>query len=229
MKGIFSLLAKARLIELSADERALAQGSAAELPASDVTLAPAPAEPVPVAVPVAPAEGEIAEGKPLEEIFVEAGIPPTPFPAERLLRLLDGLRAMDAATRKTAVLAMDAADDNWQIGDPLVDAQRKIGALEGYKQGLQAHVRAAEEAAAAAIQEINARQESTAAQIRTQIHELEQLLEREVARSTQEIARLEAGQRAAHEAAAREGRRMDQEIERLREILAQFAQTSIAA
>jgi hypothetical protein len=76
------------------------------------------------------------EGIALADIFAAAGVPDSPYPAEKLLRLLDGLRAMDAGTRKAAVLAMDAADDNWQIGDCIADADRKISALDAYKQQL---------------------------------------------------------------------------------------------
>jgi hypothetical protein len=44
------------------------------------------------------------------------------------------------------------------------------------------------------------------------------LLEREVTRAAQETTSVEAGLRAARESVARETRRMDAEIERLREI-----------
>lgn len=219
VKGVLDLLARAKLIELSEEEKVEVE------PAAPITMpAEEPAPPPPQAMPEG--DAEIAEGRSLEEIFAAADLPPSPFPAERLLRLLDGLRAMDATTRKTAVQAMDAADDNWQIADPLLDAQRKIGVLERHKQLLAAQLRAKEQHTAALIEETGAQRERTTAEIRKQIHELEQLLEREVAKSTQEGTRLEAELRAAREAAAREGRRMDVEIDRLREIPAQFAQTT---
>ena len=225
MKGVLNLLARAKLIELSDEEKATAEDSAA------VEAAGQPAQetiPFPASEPVATDECEIAEGKALDEIYAGAGVASSPFPAERLLRLLDGLRAMDAVTRKTAVLAMDAADDNWQIADPVLDAQRKIAALDGYKQYLDAQVRGSEKNTTASIGEISARQEQTVAEIRKQIHELEQLLERELARSTQEITRLDAVLRATREAAARERHRMDVEMDRLREIPAQFVPANSA-
>lgn len=220
MKGILDLLAKARLVELSEDERA--QASPAEQVAPiQVEQAP-PAEVPSASLPAA--ECEIEEGKPLEEVFSLAGLTPAPFPAEKLLRLLDGLRAMDAATRKTAVLAMDAADDNWQIADPILDAQRKIAALEAYKRRLAEQVAGAEKHAGTQIAEIKTGLERTTAEIRTQISELERLLEREVTKAAQQTTSLEAGLRATREAAARELRRMDTEIARLAEIPASFAQ-----
>lgn len=220
MKGILDLLAKARLVELSEDERA--QASPAEQVAPIPVEQAPPAEAPPVSLPAA--ECEIEEGKPLEEVFALAELASAPFPAEKLLRLLDGLRAMDAATRKTAVLAMDAADDNWQIADPILDAQRKIAALEAYKQRLAEQVAGAEKHAGTQIAEIKTGLDRTTAEIRTQISELEQLLEREVTKAAQQTTNLEAGVRATREAAARELRRMDTEIARLAEIPASFAQ-----
>lgn len=221
MKGLLDLLAKARLVELSDDERAQA-GATQEISPAPLQEAPAPAVAPP---PLSAEECEIAEGMPLEEIFTLAGVAPTAFPAEKLLRLLDGLRAMDAATRKTAVLAMDAADDNWQIADPVLDAQRKIAALEAYKQRLAEQVTGAEKNTGAQISEIKSGLDRATAEIRTQISELERLLEREVAKAAQETASLEAALRATREAAARELRRMDAEIGRFAEIPAGFAQS----
>ncbi len=135
MKGFLGLLAKAKLVDLSPDEQAALEGEQA--PAAQ-TPQPAPEVMLP---PPAAGESRIEEGKALDEIFALANIPPAAFSAEKLLRLLDGLRAMDATTRRAAVLAMDAADDNWTIADPVTDAQRKTAALEAYKQsGIRAAV-----------------------------------------------------------------------------------------
>jgi len=218
MKGFLGLLAKAKLVDLSPDEQAALEGEQA--PAAQ-TPQPAPEVMLP---PPAAGESRIEEGKALDEIFALANIPPAVFSAEKLLRLLDGLRAMDATTRRAAVLAMDAADDNWMIADPVTDAQRKTAALEAYKQRLTEQVAGAEQATAARIEEIRSGLERASAEIRAQITELERLLEREVAKSAQQTTSLEAGLRATREAAAREQRRMDKEIERLSEIPASFAQ-----
>lgn len=221
MKGFMSLLARAKLVELSEDERLVAELNA-EAPAV-VDAAPPPPPELP------PTDCEIAADQSFEAIFSAAGVAPVPFPAEKLLRLLDGLRAMDAATRKTAVLAMDAADDNWHVADCVVDAQRKIAALEAYKRHLAAQVAGSEQQTEAQIADIKTALEGATASIRTQIAELEQLLEREVTKAAQATTSLEAGLRATREAAAREARRMDGEIERLREIQAQFATPDGAA
>ncbi len=219
MKGLMEFLAKAKLIDLSEDERTVLP-PAGEASADAPGAAAAEVQVAPVPVP----EGGIDEGVALDDIFGLAEVPPSPFPAEKLLRLLDGLRAMDAATRKAAVLAMDAAEDSWQITDPLLDAQRKIAAIEAYKKRLAAQVAATEEQVSARIVEGKAALERTIAEIRAQIAELEQLLEREVARAAQESTGQQGDLRATREAAARELRRMDKEIERFAEIPASFSQ-----
>lgn len=221
MKGFMNLLARARLVELSDEERLAAEAAA------PIDSAPAPSAPPPPELP--PSDCEIAEERGFDAIFSAAGVAPVPFPAEKLLRLLDGLRAMDVVTRKTAVLAMDAADDNWHVADCVVDAQRKIAALDGYKRHLAAQVQGSERQTETQIADIKTTLENATTSIRTQIAELEQLLEREVTKAAQATTGLDAGLRATREAAAREARRMDGEIERLREILAQFATPDGAA
>ncbi len=236
MKGILNFLARAKLVELSEDERlaaseaethtagasAAAEADAApgRMPQESVDVSPVAPRAV-AAVPSDPLAGE-AEGIPLADIFAAAGVPDSPYPAEKLLRLLDGLRAMDAGTRKAAVLAMDAADDNWQIGDCIADADRKISALDAYKQQLNAQLQDREQQSAEVVNQIKLALDNSTAAIRKQIAELEQLLEREVTRAAQEATSVEAGLRAARESTAREARRMDAEIERLREIPTSF-------
>lgn len=213
------LLAAAKLVTLSEEERAQAQSEPVEIPTMTV-------DPVVNVAPVVPRlEGnDVVEGRAFEEIFASANLPPSPFPAERLLRLLDGLRAMDEATRKAAVMAMDGADENWTIADPVIDAQRKSAVLESYREGLTAQVASTEQTTAAKIAELTGDQGRAVAEIRKQILELEKLLEREVQKKTEQIAALDASLKATRDAVDREGRRITAEIDRLREIPAQFAQ-----
>lgn len=233
MKGILNLLAKAKLIELSEDEQLAAAGdpSPAALTAASESSADVPGlaphrEAGIDAMVAPPARGADAsqdlEGQAFADIFASAGVPASPYPAEKLLRLLDGLRAMDAGTRKAAVLAMDAADDNWQISDCVGDADLKIAALEEYKRQSIAQMEERERQSAELLNQIKAALDEATAAIRKQISELEQLREREVTRAAQETTGVEAGLRAARESAARETRRVDAEIERLREIPTTF-------
>ena len=243
MKGILNFLARANLIELSDDER-LAAAEAEQAAAGTQAYAAAPADaadapaeiggaspPPEVAAVGAPAE-QVAgkqEGILLPDIYAAAAVPASPYPAEKLLRLLDGLRAMDAGTRHAAVLAMDAADDNWQIVDCVRDAQFKISALGAYKEQLTGQLQNGEQQAAEVIDQIKLSLDKSSVAIRQQIAELEQLLEREVTRAAQETTRVEAGLRAARESSTRETRRMDAEIERLREIPNNFKAPDSAA
>jgi hypothetical protein len=221
MKGLMGLMERAGLLKLSESEK------------ENVTTVAEP-EAVVVAPPIPDAAvmigdaapGQVSEDRPLEDIFALAAVAPSPFPAEKLLRLLDGLRAMDMATRKAAVLAMDAADDNWTIADPVTDAQLKISALDVYKTALTKQVDTAEANTSAGVAEIKANLERTSAEIRAQIGELEQLLQREVGKASEDATKLEAALRATRESAAREFRRMDKEIERLSEIPSTFAQSA---
>ena len=224
MKGILSFLARANLVELSEEERLNAAVADVAATPDNLPLASEPVpEPEPPPLPVLNAEQcEVAGDRPLDEIYSSAGVPASPYPADKMLRLLDGLRAMDASTRKAAVLAMDTADDNWQIADCVSDAERKIAAIEAYKQHLAAQVAGSEQQVSAQIAEIKSGLENTTAAIRRQISELEQLLQREVAKEAEQTTRLEGTLRATREAAARETRRMASEIERLSEITTQF-------
>ena len=230
MKGILNFLARAKLVELSEEERFEATTTGER--STDAAATP-PAEPTspraatetgaaPASTPVGGIDADpfAAEGEAvvLADIFAATGVPASPYPAEKLLRLLDGLRAMDAATRKAAVLAMDAADDNWQISDCLADAEAKIAALAAYKEQIARHLQEREQQSAETIEQIRLALDNASAAIRQQIGELERSLERSVTRAAQETTSVEAELRAARESAARENRRMDSEIERLREI-----------
>lgn len=222
MKGLLNLLAKANLVELSDEEKAEAGIENIDIPQTEqVEILPAPPEPSPLQN-VFPPGSDILENRPIEDIYTSTGLPQSPFPAEKLLRLLEGLRTMDSTTRKAAVMAMDAADDNWQMSDCIDDAERKITSLNAYKQQMVSQLQATEQQSVARIEEIRSGLENTSSEIRKQISELEQLLEREITKSAQQTTGIEAGVRAAREMVGRESRRIDAEIERLCEIPAQF-------
>lgn len=226
MRGLMGLMERAGLVEASDFEKE-DDSVAAGIEQVDSTLESGAATSSgldkSMAISDAPL-GQVPEGKSLEDIFALAAVPPSPYPAERLMRLLDGLRAMDSGTRKMAVQAMDAADDAWTIADPVSDAHSKIAALDAYKRSLSAQLAQAETSTAQGIEDIRGALERATAEIRAQMAQLEQLLQREMSKAAEDTARLEAELRATREAAAREALRMDKEIERLGEIPATFAQ-----
>ncbi len=127
-----------------------------------------------------------------EQIYADAGVPACPFPAERLLRLIDGLAAMDDATRKAAIAAMDAADDTWTIDDPIGDARLKAQALEAYSHTLKANFDEQRATIEALHAQSVAEEETAVAQIRKQIADLERLLERQLAQGADARADLQA-------------------------------------
>jgi hypothetical protein len=206
--GLLGMLHKAGLIELEDSPDAVV------VPPT-VDEAPAP---VNEAAQLPAAEGDVEENLPLEKIYAEGNVPASPYPAERLLKVLNGLRAMDIGTRKAAILAIDAADDDWKIEDVLLDADRKIKALEARKQYLAAQTAAADAAASEEIQRRERKQQDAVAAIRQQITELQAMMEREVASATRDKNEAEAKAAAAHQACERETARLNAEIARLQEV-----------
>lgn len=193
-----------------------------------VDAAPAPApKAAPMAAPIAaPPAAPFAEGRPLTEIYDAAQIPPVPFPAEKLNRLLAGLKAMEPAMRKAAVMAMDAADDHWSITDPLQDAQRKVVALQQAREQLREVVGVAEREAAAELADADSYSKAATEKIRAEIAELEALLQQELTAVAERKAGAQAKLHSTREAAARESARLDAEVSALNAMLAAFAPPS---
>jgi hypothetical protein len=214
MGKLLRVLEKVGLVESEAE--ASAQASVAEAaPEIDAT---AMAEDVAEEVPPALVDGNLQEQRPFEDIYAEQAVAPVAFSADKLLRILDGLAALDPVSRKAAVIALDSADDSWSLDEVLADAERKTAALDAAKRQLEAHVRSALQQAREAIEARDQKQNDAVSRIRQQITDLEALLEREVTRSTEEKASLEANARATKDACVRESARLDQERSRLARI-----------
>lgn len=192
-------------------------------PAVDETAPAPPPPPLPPSAPPAAAgaeaaEGlssEVEEGRPFEAIYAAAQVPESPFSAEKLLRVLDGLAAMDPVTRKTAILAMDAADDVWTIDDPLLDAERKSRALQSAQVDLARTLEAAEQRAAAEIQAQDEAQAEAVELIKQQIAELEKTMAEVVGEATTQREAARNGLLSTRTAVARETARFAAEMERL--------------
>lgn len=234
MKGMLDFLEKAGLVK---------QDRPAELPATDdlvfempVSAAPPPAAPArPVAdVPAkaaAPAVAGQAEAVPLntDEIYAREGVPASVYPAERLLRLLDGLSAMDENTRNIAIRAMDAADESWSIEDPLADARAKLAALASHAQQVQASLQQMETQTQGRLDALRAAQDKRVGDIRKQISELEALAARETARGAQECEQQEAILNLARNTAANDLREIAQLSQRLQSLSQQFSNLAPAS
>lgn len=215
MKGMLDFLEKAGLVKMDAPSGPVA-------PEMDITLSePSPVVATAPAVPAAPIT-EPATPLNLDDIYTAHGVGPSLYPAERLLRLVDGLSAMDVATRLMAIQAMDAADESWTIDDPLADAAAKVNALQAHARSLCAHLQKLELQTQAHLDDIHQRQEKVLGDIRQQIAELEGLVAREVSRSTQESATQQANLQSARQKTAQDLAEVAQVSQRLQSLANQF-------
>jgi hypothetical protein len=180
----------------------------------NVPPADAPATPLP--------PSDIVENRPFEDLYQEQQIPPSPYSAEKLLKVLEGLRAMQPEMRRTAVLAIDSADDSWAIEDAVLDAMRKIKVLEAAKQGLTQAAQSAATSAQAELQAREQQQQEAITRIRKQIADMEAMLAREVEGAARDKADIQAAKRAAEEACLRERMRIDAQISLLQEVPRNF-------
>lgn len=221
MKGMLDFLEKAGLVRQDAPP----EPSAPLSPTTDSTaLGPDLAAPnTGTAASTPPSAGAPLN---LEEIYANGGVAPSVYPAERLLRLVDGLSAMDEATRLMAIRAMDAADESWSIEDPLADAAAKVNALAAHSQQLQLNLQALQTESQTRLNAVAARQEQVVGDIRKQIAELESLVSRELARAAQEAAAQEAQLNAAKDQTARELGEIAQLSQRLQGLALQFGAPS---
>ena len=193
MKGIMDFLERAGLISSDSpgqESPSIALGKVQELvvPASDAVISVR------------------SGGMPLNlmDIYINEGVPSSNYPAERLLRLVDGLSAMDETVRTTAIKAMDAADESWSIADPVADAKAKVKALAAHAQRLELGLQALEQETQARVSEVRARQEQAVGAIRKQITDLEALAARELERAARETAEFEGALSTAREQTSRE-------------------------
>lgn len=189
-------------------------------PAAPAPAAPAARKTAPAAVEhpaptPPPTTTQVQTGGSFDDLYASARVAASPFPAEKLLRLLDGLQTMDMVTRRVAVLAMDAADDTWTIGDPVLDAKRKIKVLADTKLRLDDQVQRAEEAMRNEIARLDAYQEQAKATIREKIAALQAQLDKELIELVGRRAGLQATFARDREAARAEHVRLDGETARL--------------
>lgn len=229
MKGMLDLLERAGLVRRVGDAEApvAAEGGGAADPEPARAAEPAAASGGAAAVAAAasgPADAAAeANVLSLDEVYARAGVAPCAYPAERLLRLIDGLKAMDEPMRRTTIQAIDAADDSWSIDDPMRDAAAKVAAIERHAATIRAGVAQAEQHAQAELAALQQRQETTVAEVRRQIADLEGLLAREVARGAQGAAALEATLQAQRQNAQRELDALARAASALSSLIAQYS------
>lgn len=222
MKGMMSLLERAGLVRQEEEEvaEAVAADSGAGEPMPDVAgTEPATAAPAPSLD--ASAEPSAA-GLTLEQIYATAQVPSCAYPAERLLRLIAGLNAMDPAVRRQTIQAIDAADESWTIDDPLHDAAAKVAAIEGHASALRSGLGQAEQQTQAHLAALRQKLDASVAEIRRQITDLEGLLAREITRGAQEAAALEGALQSRKDSTSRELDGLQRAAGELQGLVAQF-------
>lgn len=213
MKGVMGFLEKAGLVRMDTSHDSV-----------EPPPAPSPATPAEPAATAPPEAAMPVVGTPLklDEIYAKAGVPASLYPAERLLRLIEGLSAMDPGTRLMAIQAMDAADESWTIDDPLADAQAKAQALSLHAELLQLNLQALERDTLARIEATTAKRDKVGGDIRQQMAELDALMNREVARAAQDIANQEAQLQAARDHTTGQLASLSQLGQQLQNLSAQF-------
>lgn len=213
MKGVMGFLEKAGLVRMDTSHDSVPSPPT-----------PSPVAPAGTAATALPDTAMPVAGAPLklDEIYAKAGVPASLYPAERLLRLIEGLSAMDPATRLMAIQAMDAADESWTIEDPLADARSKAQALSLHAELLQLNLQALERDTQARIGAATAKRDQVVGDIRQQMAELDALMNREVARAAQDIANQEAQLQAAREHTAGQLASLSQLGQQLQNLSAQF-------
>ncbi len=235
MKGMLSLLERAGLVRTDPPEYPPEPAAAASALTAPVDR-PRPSQKTP-ATAATPSRAQSPAFRPalptdplgLADIYAKAGVAPSQYPAERLLRLVDGLCAMDEHTRLMAIKAMDAADESWTIEDPLADAQAKQQALALHAELLDLNLQALARDTLQRTQATQARQEKVTGDIRRQMAELEALMAREMAKAAQEVAQQEAQLKNAQERTAAERASLSQLGAQLQGLITRFGPAAAAA
>lgn len=183
-----------------------------------------PAVPAPAPAPVFTPEDDLTlpEGVPLESIYAQANVPAAPYTIERLDKLVEGLNQLDAATKRTAVAAMDASDDSWKIEDVIGDARTKVAALVAYQGDITELERAIVAEVDKRITENSTKKASSLDDIDKRIAALSAEREAAIAQFSADASNLRSTAAVASEAAERERNRINTPITRFGTLIALF-------
>lgn len=230
MATLKKLLEAARLIERSdADVPMSAPAGDDDIDAiirraaqAEATISTAP-PPLPGdAASAAPAVAGIEEGLTFADIYARQGLTEAQFPVERLLKLVDGLRALDPATRRAAITAMDVADETWSMEQVLADADAKVAALRGHQRQMQGTADAVVQSNRERIAALESSRDGRVAELREQIAALETQIQDAIGTTAADVAKLQSESESNKAALLRETQRIDAHILNLDELVAQF-------
>ncbi|MBP6748403.1 MAG: hypothetical protein KA144_02085 [Xanthomonadaceae bacterium] len=164
----------------------------------------------------------IEEGLDFADIYARQGVAVAPFPVERLMKLVEGLRTLDPTTRRAAITAMDVADETWSMDHVLADADAKVLALRGHQQALKAIAENIGQSNRERIAMLETDRDGAVAALREQIAALEAQIQDAVGSTAAEVAKLQSQSESAKAALQRETLRIDATILNLEELAAQF-------
>lgn len=174
------------------------------------------------AAPAAPAVAGIEEGLSFADIYARQGLTEAQFPVERLLKLVDGLRALDPATRRAAITAMDVADETWSMEQVLADADAKVAALRGHQRQMQGTADAVVQSNRERIAALESSRDGRVTELRQQIAALEAQIQDAIGTTAADVAKLQSESESNKAALLRETQRIDAHILNLDELVAQF-------
>jgi hypothetical protein len=164
------------------------------------------------------AAGTVPFGSPFPSLYSRARVAESPYSAEMLLKVAEGLRILPEAQARAAIAAMDAADDRWTTADVLLDAERKIRALSDVLSEVDGMARTAEEQFAAESSRVDGELGRIEDDVKAQTAELERIRAqaRDEARSRKQQA-LDSLE-GTRSACAQEAARLQGEVARLRQV-----------
>lgn len=232
MASLKKILEAARLIERSdAETSASAPAGDADIDAiirraAEAEAAPSAREDTPVDAPLhAAVAGEavgVEEGLTFADIYLRQNVTEAQFPVERLLKLVEGLRALDPTTRRAAIMAMDVADETWSMDQVLADADAKMAALRGHQRQMQGAADAVVQANRERVAALETSRDGRLAELRQQIAGLEAQIQDAVGSTAADVARLQSESESNKAALLRETQRIDAHVLNLQELVAQF-------
>ncbi len=164
----------------------------------------------------------VEEGLTFADIYGRQGVAEAQFPVERLLKLVDGLRALDPTTRRAAITAMDVADETWSMDDVLADADAKMAALRGHQRHMQGAADGVVQANRERVAALESSRDGRLAELRQQIAALEAQIQDAVGSTAADVAKLQSESESNKAALLRETQRIDAHILNLEELVAQF-------
>ncbi len=235
MASLKKLLQAARLIEPT-DEPVHAQAPVEDSELDAIIRRAAQADAGPPPMPrddQAPAEvgtvrsAEVVgveEGLTFADIYARQGVADAQFPVERLLKLVEGLRTLDPATRRAAINAMDIADETWSMDQVLADADAKVAALRGHQREMQGAADAVVQANRERVTALESSRDSRLTELRGQMSALETQIQDAVGTTAADVAKLQSESESNKAALLRETQRIDAHILNVTELVAQFRQ-----